>query len=214
MSVFRRSEFISAWPVRAVVCLILLLPLVILPAQADVAPASGRMLIASHDLSDPNFSQTVILLVEHDEGGSMGVVVNRPTSVSVQEALPQFEDLGDYDGRLFFGGPVEVGSLVILFRSSETPEGAKQVLGDIHVSSNAAILEKLSEQGLGYSHLRLYAGYAGWHAGQLDMEIAGGGWHVVAGEAGLVFDDRPADLWPRLVPPPEPILAHATASSP
>ncbi|MGI9265222.1 MAG: YqgE/AlgH family protein [Gammaproteobacteria bacterium] len=213
MSAFLHN-FTCARPPGATIFVALLTLFCIPPGLADTEPASGRMLIAARDLVDPNFSQTVVLLVEHDEGGSMGVIVNRPTSVSVQEALPQFESLGEYDGRLFFGGPVEVGSLVILFRSSETPEGAKRVLDDIHVSSNAAVLEKTIEQGLGYSRLRLYAGYAGWSSGQLEMEIANGGWHVVTGETAFVFDEPPADLWQKLVPPPEPILALATASAP
>ena len=176
-------------------------------AIAEMAPAGGRMLIASRDLTDPNFSQTVILLIEHSVDGSMGIVVNRPTTITAREALPQIDDLEEYGGHVYFGGPVEVGSLVLLFRSSETPQDAKRVLENIHVSYDAALLEKLTAQGLGDSELRLYAGYAGWQAGQLDMEIAGGGWHVVPRKADLVFDQHPVDVWKELLPPPEPILA-------
>jgi len=214
MSVLHHNGLISTRSPCALILPTLLALLHMMPVQAEMEPASGRMLIASRDLVDPNFSETVILLVEHDESGSMGVVINRPTSVPVQEALPQFETLGEYDGRLFFGGPVEVGSLVILFRSSDTPVGAKRVLEDIHISSHAKILEDLSDQGLDKSHLRLFAGYAGWHAGQLDMEIASGGWHVMTGDAGFVFDEQPAELWRKLVPPPQPILALAIVTTP
>jgi putative AlgH/UPF0301 family transcriptional regulator len=81
------------------------------------------------------------------------------------------------------------------------------VLDDIHVSSDATILQELTEKGLGDSDFRLYAGYAGWHAGQLDMEISRGGWHVLPGKADFVFDKKPADIWQKLLPLPEPILA-------
>lgn len=173
---------------------------------AQAVPASGKMLIATRDLNDPNFSETVILLVDHDEDGSMGIVINRPTTVAANTALPQIEDLEAYAGRLFFGGPVEIESLVVLFRAEDTPQGARRVLEDIHVSQDGDLLAELARKGLGDSELRLYAGYAGWFPGQLDMEIERGGWHVLPGRAALVFDDEPGDVWKKTVPPPEPIM--------
>jgi putative transcriptional regulator len=178
----------------------------ITPALAQAIPASGKMLIATRDLNDPNFSETVILLVDHDEGGSMGIVINRPTRVAANTAVPQIEDLEAYTGRLFFGGPVEIESLVVLFRAEETPQGARRVLDDIHVSQDGDLLAELASKGLGDSELRLYAGYAGWFPGQLDMEIERGGWHVLPGRAALVFDDEPGSVWRKTVPPPEPIM--------
>ena len=209
MTIVPRRNVVAGWIAPASFLIAVAAIAAPLPANAEIAPASGRMLIASRDLTDPNFSQTVILLVEHGEDGSTGVVINRPTRISPHEALPQIENLDQYDGHIFFGGPVEISSLVLLFRADETPPGATRVLDDIHVSSDATILQELTEKGLGDSDLRLYAGYAGWHAGQLDTEISRGGWHVLPGKADLVFDQQPGGIWKKLLPPPEPILAHA-----
>jgi putative transcriptional regulator len=207
MTHLRQRNIVAGW--TALICCLLAMAAPF-PATAEMAPASGTMLIASRDLRDPNFSQSVILLFEHNEGGSMGVVINRPTRISAHEALPQIEGLDRYEGKVYFGGPVDVGTMVLLFRASEAPQGATRVLGDVYVARGAAVLAKLVEQGLDGVALRLYAGYAGWHAGQLDMEIARGGWHVLPGKADLVFDQKPADIWKKLLPPPDPIMVLAT----
>ena len=209
MTILRRKYVVAGWTALNSFLIAIAAIAAPSPVNAEIAPAGGRMLIASRDLTDPNFSRSVILLVEHNEDGSMGVVINRPTLIPAHEALPQIEDLDQFEGKVYFGGPVDVGTMVLLFRASETPEGATRVLGDIHVSRDAEVLKKLAGQELGDTDLRLYAGYAGWHAGQLDMEIAHGGWHVLPGKADLVFDQTPADIWEKLLPPPESIMVLA-----
>jgi putative transcriptional regulator len=210
MTNLRRRNVVAGWTALNSCLLAIAVIASPIPVNAEMAPASGTMLIASRDLNDPNFSQSVILLFEHNEGGSMGVVINRPTRVSAHEALPQIEGLDRFEDNVYFGGPVDVGTMVLLFRASETPQGATRILGDIHVARDAAVLHELVGQGLDDMDLRLYAGYAGWHAGQLDMEITRGGWHVLPGKANLVFDRKPADIWEKLLPPPDPIMVLAT----
>lgn len=156
----------------------------------DDAPRTGRLLVASPALHDPNFSHTVILLVNHDEDGTLGVVLNRPGEISVASALPAWEPLAVEPGVVFHGGPVAPTGVLGLGR----PQGQPAASADPGVG-----LVDLDEdpQGLpgDVDAVRLFAGHAGWGAGQLEQEIAAGGWFVVEAREGDVFSSDPTGLW-------------------
>jgi putative transcriptional regulator len=167
-----------------------------LPARA-VEPAAGRFLVASADLHDPNFSRTVVLLLSYNRGGAVGLVINRPTEVSLSAAFP---DLAEQPAAqvVYSGGPVERGKWMLLVRAPEGPEPGRRIFADVHVSESTELLNRLAaESGAVF---RVYSGYAGWGPGQLDFEIAAGGWHVVGGDADLVLADGARDVWRMLLP--------------
>ncbi len=159
---------------------------------------AGRLLIASPQLADPNFVRTVVLVLQHHDEGSLGIVLNRPSEATVAEALPAW---GGYVGRpavLFGGGPVGIEGALCLARLQglEEPPGWQGLglpglpgLGLVDLDGEpvqvAARLERL----------RIFAGYAGWSAGQLESEIKIGGWYKVASRPRDPFTPRPASLW-------------------
>jgi putative transcriptional regulator len=162
-------------------------------------PAPGKLLVSSEGTRDPNFAETVVLLITYDEGGAMGLVLNRRSDVKLSEVLPDVERLKSREDPVYFGGPVSKSRMFLLARSETPLELARPVVDDVQVSESPQLLEQLLEKG-GEAEFRAFAGYAGWGAGQLDGEIERGGWHIVAGSAERIFAERPAALWRSLVP--------------
>jgi putative transcriptional regulator len=162
--------------------------------RPDAGVEPGVLLVASPMLGDPNFRRTVVYVLDHRGDGSVGVVLNRPSDVTLLDVLPQWWDLASSPRTLFVGGPVETNAALCLAeaRPGATPKGWTAVSGSIGLTDldlDPTALESELHQ------LRVFAGYAGWGAGQLAGEIAEGAWLVVAGHAGDVFADPGNDLW-------------------
>lgn len=181
----------------------------LLPAAASAAevPAQGKLLVATELVEGELFAETVVLLLFYDETGAFGLVVNRPTDVSPDELLADEEGIADYDGTLFWGGPVQMDSLRALLRTDEPPEEAEKILDSVYLVS----LEDALQMGpTDPARLRLYIGYAGWAPGQLDYELARGSWRVVPATDELVFAEAPRELWKQLAPAHEQRAAAKT----
>jgi putative transcriptional regulator len=161
--------------------------------------AKGQFLVASRSLSDANFAETVILLVDYHERGAMGLIINRPTEVRLATVLPNMAGLQQRADMVYIGGPVDRSRMVLLIRSSSALEEAQQVRDDIYVSSSRKLFERLVDKADTGERFRVYAGYAGWAPGQLEREVARGDWHVLPADAETVFDKAPADIWPELM---------------
>jgi putative transcriptional regulator len=169
------------------------------PAQyrATAEPAVGRLLIARPQLPDPNFSDSVVLILQYDQDkGTVGLIINRPTKISLSRIFPQLK--GAKADPVYEGGPVDKGSAQALLRSAEKPEGAVRVFGDVWATGSKDRIEKSVTAGDASTTFRLYAGYGGWGPGQLEHEIELGGWSVLRATAALVFDVDPDSLWQRL----------------
>ena len=157
--------------------------------------ATGSLLVATPVLVDPNFADTVVLLLDVGEDGALGVVLNRPTPVLVAEVLAEWRDAVAEPEVLFRGGPVNTeGALAVgrLADAEDVPVGFREVFGDLGVVDLDTPLELLEGSLAG---LRIFAGYAGWGAGQVEREIAQGDWYVVPAEVADVFRVDPTDLW-------------------
>jgi putative transcriptional regulator len=169
--------------------------------MTEVSSLTGRLLVATPALSDPNFDRAVVLLLDHDEEGSLGVVLNRPTPVDVSDILEGWADLAGEPGVVFQGGPVSLdsalGVAVVPGGGAEegTPLGWRRVHGAIGLVDLEAPPELLAS-ALG--SLRLFAGYAGWGPGQLEDELPMGSWLVADAEPGDALSADPDQLW-RLV---------------
>lgn len=159
-------------------------------------PAAGKFLVASRSLLDPNFSRTVILLVSSDDDGALGIIINKPTPVTLDQMVEDLQGDEDEPVEVWVGGPVAHWQLVLLFKSDSHPEDTESVLDGVYFSGSREVLEDVLDRDM---DLRVYAGYAGWSPGQLEHEIARGSWHVLPGEPELVFDGDPASLWEELV---------------
>mgnify|MGYP003417421444 FL=1 len=167
-------------------------------AQQEFSPGSlekGILLVASPSLSDPNFHQTVLLIIEHGRGGTVGLILNRPTNVLVSEVLPDFTVLKRTTNRLFAGGPVERTQLVLLFRLTQLLPDTRQIVDRIYVGT-PRVLERIMTQPRPTETFRAFSGFAGWAPGQLEDEMLEGAWGVLPSNAFNIFDEDPATLWP------------------
>lgn len=164
-------------------------------AQTGTAPGKGKLLVASEGLRDPNFERTVVLLIAHGQSGSLGLVLNRPSSVPVERLLPDFEGIEDFEQPFFLGGPVEIHQMSMLFSTGEKHAGHLQVLGDVYAGWHRELLERMVNRAREEDRFRLYAGHAGWAPGQLEAEIAARGWYVFPGSASAIFSHESEELW-------------------
>ncbi len=180
-------------------------------AQDENEPSKGRFLVAARDLRDPNFAETVVLLVHYDSQGAMGLIVNRPTGRLAGELLPELEDLASEDKVIFLGGPVGRFGLLALLEARESLVEAEHIFGDVYMSGSRDLMQRTATPSGERSRLRVYVGHAGWAPGQLEFEIARGGWHVVPARQDLVFTEDPTDLWEQLIPPESKILSASVA---
>jgi putative transcriptional regulator len=199
MSLFRALVRIQ----RTVVTFLLVVLLTVLqtvPALAgtEFSPSSvakGVLLVASPTLTDPNFRQTVVLVVEHGSEGTLGLILNRSTNVLLSEVLPQLAVLKGTSYRLFEGGPVERSRLLLLSRLKAPPAGARAVFDGIYVGGTPAVLERIITQADPTETFRAFAGSAGWAPGQLTYEMFQGAWAILPPESLDIFDKDPATLW-------------------
>lgn len=161
-----------------------------------LAPAPGLLLVAAPTLLDPNFVDTVVLLLEADAEGAVGVVLNRPTPVPVEEVLPAWGEVVAEPEVLFQGGPVSTdGALAValLDDAAVVPgTGFRRVAGRFGLVDLDTPMDAVAGRLAG---LRIFAGYSGWGAGQLEDEIAEGSWYVVPSEGGDLCREDATDLW-------------------
>jgi putative transcriptional regulator len=174
-------------------------------------PAAGRLLVATPLLTDAHFHRAVVYLLEHDGGGTVGVVLNRPSHTPVGQVLPDWHDATTDPQVVFSGGPVQPDGALCLGLmaggAEQVSEGMREVVdgvstvdldGDVTVIAPAA------------SRLRVFAGHSGWSPGQLEHEIAEGAWWVVPGSPDDLFTGDPRPLWSRVLrrqPPPISFVA-------
>ncbi|HEY5155875.1 MAG TPA: YqgE/AlgH family protein [Acidimicrobiales bacterium] len=155
---------------------------------------SGRLLIAGPSLGDPNFDRTIVYLLEHAAEGALGVVLNRPSALEVRETLPQWTGTAAPPGVIFSGGPVEADAVLGLARVRDATDcaGWTSIDGTIGTVDLA-----MDPDGVlaGVDEVRIYLGYAGWGAGQLDEEVGAGAWFVVEPGPDDVFNPAPDRLW-------------------
>jgi putative transcriptional regulator len=152
----------------------------------------GQLLLASPTLRDPNFERSVVLIGVHGDEGAMGVVLNRPSEVTVGEAAPQLEEAVDESECVFVGGPVQPGSIVFLAEFLDPEPAGVLVLGRIGFPAPDAELDELSRAT---GRVRVFAGFAGWGEGQLEAEIADGDWIAHDALPEDVFTELPGQLW-------------------
>jgi len=170
--------------------------------------ATGKLLVASRGLADPNFAGTVVLLIHCGEDGVVGLILNRRTDLPLSRAL----DLKAAKGRsdhIYLGGPVGTSSVFALVESSAKTEGAEHVAGAVYLISSKTLFEQTLSKQPDPGVFHVYLGYAGWNPEQLRKEVELGAWFIFPGEAAAVFDSHPDSLWPRMIHKTELELAMA-----
>jgi putative transcriptional regulator len=153
---------------------------------------TGQLLLAAPSLHDPNFLRTVVLIGVHNDDGAMGVILNRPSNVTVGEAVPQLQPAVDELERVYVGGPVAPTSVVCLAEFTDPACAELIVLGRIGFPAAGAAVEDLARAT---ARWRVFAGYAGWGEGQLDAELERGDWISDTALPEDVFSDRAEAMW-------------------
>jgi putative transcriptional regulator len=174
--------------------------------------AAGKLLVASPDLPDPNFAKTVVLLVQYDEDGVVGLILNRRSKVPISRVLDELAGAKNRADPVYAGGPVGRTDVLALVRSRRPPGDAQRVIGDVFLVSTKQGLEKTFASATDADTVHVYLGYSGWTAPQLQHELDMGAWYVLQGSAKAVFDSDPDALWPRLIRETEMRIASRGAT--
>jgi len=161
--------------------------------------SKGKFLVASRDMQDPRFVETVILLVEYTSNGATGLIVNRPTEVKLSSVLPDVKGLEHREDIVYIGGPVSPGQMLMLIQSKGKPEESQYVFQDIYVSGSQKVLEGMTGKTNTGRRFRIYAGYSGWGPQQLDREMGRGDWHLLEADVKTIFDKESSQIWPELI---------------
>ena len=167
-----------------------------LASAEDAKPVTAILLVARAELPDPNFKDAVVLVLNNIAPVPTGLIVNRPTRIAVSSLFPELDRLAKLDDKVYFGGPVEIGSVSFLFRADAPPEHATQVVDGVYVSANEELLRKLLGREKPMEGLRIFVGHSGWGPGQLQAEIARGDWTLAPAETGAIFDGKSEQPWP------------------
>ncbi|MAI27536.1 MAG: hypothetical protein CMN75_16020 [Spirochaeta sp.] len=228
----------SIWIILALVFLILLaffaldsetpespvpgepLPRVDLPTSpSPLLKPPSRFLIATRQVKGPFFEKSVVLLIQHDQSGALGLIVNRRTKTPIRDLLaepenppkgPRDEAESDPSGRLYVGGPVDPSQVVFLTEGPEPIAQSVQVLPGVYASSESEVLDQFYDEDISTEHFRAYVGYAGWGPGQLEREIKRGDWFESPAQIESIFDPRPELIWERLIAEHEGLQVQTT----
>jgi len=156
---------------------------------------TGHLLLSNATLFDPNFRRTVVLIGHHDEEGAVGVVLNRPLDVTVDEAVPPLAALVQPGDLVYQGGPVQPEAAVVVADFEDPTRAGVLALGSI-----GFLPEEADPDDLGtIRRARVFAGYSGWGPGQLEEELGEDAWLVTPALPQDVFDEEPEQLWERVV---------------
>jgi putative transcriptional regulator len=156
--------------------------------------------------------ETVILLLRYDREGAVGLVINRPSEMKLSAVLRDIEGLEQRTDLLHFGGPVGMQQVFVLVKAQRLPDEATHVFDDVYVSVSSETLQALVRKH--GERFKVYAGHAGWAPGQLDQELARGGWHVARAQASAIFDRPPAEVWKEFINWSETIEVRSNRSHP
>ena len=150
----------------------------------------GQLLVSSPALIDPNFRRTVVLVAHHDDDGAMGLVLSRPSETRVVETVPGLSGLVGDDDVVYVGGPVQPDAFMVLAEFEDVADAAAPVVGDVGFMPADAEPDDLAVR-----RMRVFAGYAGWGAGQLEAELEEPSWIVVPAQPEDPFANDPDELW-------------------
>jgi putative AlgH/UPF0301 family transcriptional regulator len=192
-----------------------ILPTVFLPVQSREVKglAAGKLLVASRDLADPNFAQTVVLLVRYDPQGVVGLVLNRRTHVPVSRVLEDLKAAKNRSDPVYLGGPVDTPAVFALLRSPAKIEGAEHIFGEVYLISAKRLFEDTVSTRPDPSIFHVYLGDAGWNAVQLQKEVELGAWFIFPADASAVFNSDPDSLWSEMIRKTELELAGKPANA-
>lgn len=192
-----KIDFCLRRGVAGTLCALLLLVGTSLPSLADDAkPLTAILLVAKADLPDDDFADSVVLVMNNLGPAPVGIVVNRPTRITVPQLFPEVARLAGLRDKVYFGGPVEFGAIWFLVRAPTPPGHAMQAFDGVYLSADRELLLKLLGRPKPMDGLRIFIGHAGWAPGQLESEIDRGAWSLERANPDAIFNGKSEHLWP------------------
>jgi putative transcriptional regulator len=183
--------------VRGVCCALALVFAWALPAPAaEPKSLTSILLVARAELPDPDFASSIVLVMNNLGPAPVGLIINRPTPVTVAQLFPNLKQLAQVHDRVYFGGPIAIGSVWFLFRSAARPAHAIQACEGTFVSADRGLLMQLLGRDKPMDGLRIFVGHSGWGPGQLEAEIARKDWTLQRAEPGAIFKGNSEHPWP------------------
>ena len=176
--------------------------------QESAPPTQGLFLVASRQIQDPRFQQSVILLLSVEHTGAAGLIINKPSGAKLSSLFRDMRKPGKKQDKVYYGGPVEPRTLLVLLRTKRSARNARPVLKNVFVSSNREVIKQTLRKKRAGDDYRIFMGYAGWTVGQLEREIQRGDWHVIEADAATVFHEDDTKLWPALIRKGEEIIVQ------
>lgn len=170
--------------------------LVIAAAHAQDALTPGKLLVASRDINDPHFSESVILLIDYGPvKGATGLIVNRRTKLPISQLLLSVQEAKNRTDGVYLGGPNDPSNVVALMKSASQAGDGDPVFGNTYLVNTRNTLQKALAAGADASCLHIFVGFAAWGAGRLEHEVERGAWHVMPGDTEMVFHSDPDAVW-------------------
>ena len=176
--------FFSGWSLRAG------------PVEPLPQDSSAFLLVASQQITDSRFRKTVLLVTQHGKTGPIGIILNRPLDIPLDEVFPEYPAAKELS--LFYGGPVYPRQISYLVRGGDAVEGALTISKNIYLAFDLSTLGKMLSEKRSYTDLRVVHGLASWAPGQLENEIMQGGWFVMPFDDVVAFDLPVAKMWQEL----------------
>jgi len=161
-------------------------------------PKKGRFLVATNNLANSSFKETVIFVTHYSSLGATGIAINRPAHIPLNQAFPSVKELSKITDTLYLGGPVKTDGIFVLIKTQQPDTGMKQVVDDIYFTVGLDPVINNIPKANGGGQTRAYAGYSSWGPGQLQFEIKRGDWLIVESDFNIIFDKDIESLWPRL----------------
>jgi putative transcriptional regulator len=192
-----RSGYYHPHYLAGALCALLLLSELSWPASTpDAKPVTAILLIAREDLPDSIFADSIVLVMNNLGPAPVGIVINRPTPIPVSRLFPDLKRLAQVRDKVYFGGPVDFGSVWFLFRAATPPKHAIQAFDGVCLSADPQLLLQLLGRDKPMDSLRIFVGHAGWAPGQLEAEIERRDWTLKRPDSEAIFSGKSEHPWP------------------
>jgi putative transcriptional regulator len=158
----------------------------------------GTLLIATPEVESGLFFRAVLLVCEHGQNGSFGLVINKPLELDLPEEIVNIQDLANPDVKIHAGGPVQTNQMMLLHTSDQLPGQTLNICENVYLGGDLQFLQEVLSDPHG-PMIHLCFGYAGWGAGQLEREFLDGGWFIHPASKEIIFDTPPEKMWSQLL---------------
>ena len=180
----------------AALCLLLLLGTPWQISAGTTTAPTAIFIVARAQVTDPNFEEAIVLVMNNLGPAPVGIIINRPTEVPVSRLFPDIKGLAHVEDKVYFGGPVDFRSVWFLFRATGRPEHAVQAFDGIYLSASSELLLQLLARAKPTEGLRIFVGHAGWAPRQLEQEINNGDWMLEHADPDGIFSRKSEHSWP------------------